>query len=248
MYVKPGQGQESLACAGRTQRSAGRYTWKSTKFTFFDENAVEIQMTSCQVLRAAEQLYYTYEGEPDQVRQYCDRFRFPWPWLFELVELKRFPFPPIVLDANAVTIDLPIADIRKQMATLARAKKQTLLLALNDVVAVRPPGIIWEVHLGTANAAELQAESPSFLGTMALFGEGIRNETHGDHGFTPAHFVFPIRGELLERILAGADHVPLTFVPSGILIDGKPGPAKPDAPVRIGHISLSVETQQEAAN
>ena len=235
-----------LAQGGRSDPLADA-TWKSTKFTFFDENAIEIQMTSCQVLRCAEQLYYTYEGEPDQVREYCERFRFPWPWAFELVELKRFPFPPIELGPKPTNIDLPIADIRKQMASLARAKNQTLLLELNDVVADRPPAIIWEVHLGATGTAELQSESPSFLGTIALFGEGIRNEAHGDHGFTPAHFAFPILGKLVERVAGGADRVRLTFVPRGILIDGKPEPARSEAPVRIGRVSLSVETQKEAA-
>jgi tyrosinase len=222
-------------------------TWKNTKFTFFDENAFEVQMTSCQVLRAAEQLYYAYEGEPDQVREYCERLRFPWPWIFEIVEVKRFPFPPIELGPKTITVDLSIADIHKQIAALLGAKNQTLLLALDDVIADRPPGIIWEVHLGATGTAEPQVQSPSFLGTMALFGEGIRSEAHGDHGFTPAHFAFRIRGRLLERVAGSADRVPLTFVPRGILIDGKPEQPRSAAAVHIGRVSLSVENQKEAA-
>jgi tyrosinase len=220
--------------------------WKTRKFTFFDENAIEIQMTSCQVLRAAEQLSYVYEGEPTQVRQSCERYRFPW--IFEIAELKRFSFAPIVLDARTASVDLPLADLRKQIASLARSRNQTLVLELDDVVADRPPGIIWEVHLGAKASADVQAESPSFLGTVALFGEGIRSEPHGDHEFTPAHFAFPILGKALERLTAGADRIRLTFIPRGILVDGKPESPRPNAPVRIGRVSLSVQSQKESAN
>ena len=33
-----------------------------------------MHMTACDVLRCAEQLNYTYEGEPPQVKEYCLKF------------------------------------------------------------------------------------------------------------------------------------------------------------------------------
>ena len=49
--------------------------WRQKQFIFFDENGHEVRMTGCEVLRASEQLNYSYEGEPTQVNQsvppYC---------------------------------------------------------------------------------------------------------------------------------------------------------------------------------
>ena len=36
----------------------------------------------------------------------------------------------------------------------------------------------------------------------------------------------------------------MTFVPHGILINGKPSRPKVESPVRIGRVSLAVETQK----
>jgi hypothetical protein len=55
--------------------------WTSKQYTFFNEAGAQVKMTACQILRAAEQLNYTYEGEPPQVLTYCKR-RPPWYWEF----------------------------------------------------------------------------------------------------------------------------------------------------------------------
>ena len=39
-------------------------TWTGRTHTFFNENGVAVKMTACQILRAAQQLNYVYEGEP----------------------------------------------------------------------------------------------------------------------------------------------------------------------------------------
>src|SRR6185369_7997531 len=94
-------------------------TWKSTTFTFFDENGAQVTMTSCDVLRAAQQLHYTYEGEPPQIEETCA------PVGPKLVRAKRetlvrLPNPPIVLGGSPVTVDL---DVGKRRARLAAAAK-----------------------------------------------------------------------------------------------------------------------------
>ena len=53
--------------AGRSD-PLGDATWRSRKFTFFNENANEVTLTGCRVLRAAAQLSYRFEGEPAQVK------------------------------------------------------------------------------------------------------------------------------------------------------------------------------------
>jgi tyrosinase len=211
-------------------------SWKTTPFTFFDENGYQLQMTSCQVLRAAEQLDYVYEGEPDQVREYCERRLTipPWAWTV-LIKLA-----PIMLEERPVTVDMALGDVRSRLATLVQSKTEVVALILEEVSAERPPGVIWEVHAGAKNAADLSAASPSFVGTFAMFGEGIRSAGH--HEPSAARFILPLRAEVLKR-LSGSARVPLTFIPRGILIDGKNGPARPAAAVRIGQASLAVESQ-----
>jgi len=230
-----------LAQGGGRSNPLGDANWKTRKSTFFDENGFEVQMTSCQVLRAAEQLNYVYEGEPDQIKQYCERIRLPW--VFERVVLIRFPIPPIVLEARPVSVDLSLAEVRGRLPSIARSDTETLFLELEDVEAERPPGIVWEVHLGDRAAA--QADGASLLGTLAMFGAGIKSDAH--HDPKPARFVFPIRGAALARLASDPAQVPLTFVARGVLVDGKQTEPEPQAPVRIGRVSLVVETRKASS-
>jgi len=230
-----------LAQGGGRADPTGDATWKSRKFTFFDENGYEVQMTTCQVLRAAEQLYYSYEGEPDQIKQYCERIRIHWK--FEDLVLVRFPLPPIELVAQPVTLNL---DLRESAATLSKLSddnNQTLLLQLSDVVAEHSPGVVWELHLGGRGSA-LRADSASFVGNIALFGDGVKAEAH--HEFKPARFAFPLSNDLVKRLKAGKP-LPLSFIARGILIDGKESAVKPESTVRIGGVSLLLEKRTEVA-
>ena len=53
-------------------------------------------MSGCEILRAAQQLHYVYEGEPSQVNDYClPILRLP-PIFFEK-EILRLQVPPITL-------------------------------------------------------------------------------------------------------------------------------------------------------
>jgi len=47
-------------------------TWKGKTYIFFDENGKEVKMSDCDVLRAAMQLNYTYQGKPPEVNEYCE--------------------------------------------------------------------------------------------------------------------------------------------------------------------------------
>ena len=50
-------------------------TWRTQRFTFFNEKGKQVQMTGCDILRAAQQLHYVYEGEPAQVLEQCGQVR-----------------------------------------------------------------------------------------------------------------------------------------------------------------------------
>jgi hypothetical protein len=84
-----------------------------------------------------------------------------------------------------------------------------------------------------------------FVGTVALFGAGIRSEAH--HHFTPAHFTFAINGAIRAALKRLRDRLPVTFVPRGLLIqDGQDALSRPQvaSPVRIGQMSIQVEEEK----
>ncbi len=62
-----------LAQGGGRGNPLGDAPWKALKYTFFDECCQPVTMSGCQVIRAANQLSYAYEGEPPQFNQYCLR-------------------------------------------------------------------------------------------------------------------------------------------------------------------------------
>jgi hypothetical protein len=65
---------------------------------------------------------------------------------------------------------------------------------------------------------------------VSLFGSGIRSEAH--HEFKAA---LKDNGERLS----------VTFVPTGVVVEGKPTRPRALSPVRIGKASLVVERQKE---
>ena len=122
--------------------------WKSKQYTFFDENGNQVEMDACQILRAAQQLNYVYEGEPPQVNEYCLRFFPPWQFLKE--ELVALSIPPVELGPDPVTFPIEIKSLRERLARIAESKNETVFLELDDVEAESQPGVVWEVHVGLA--------------------------------------------------------------------------------------------------
>jgi Common central domain of tyrosinase/Polyphenol oxidase middle domain len=231
-----------LAQGGGRADPLGDATWRNTKFTFFNEKGTQVHMTGCDVLRAAEQLKYTYEGEPPQVKSYCLEIAKLPVFARELVF--RLPIPPVELGAEATTVQVDLREVRQQLADIAESATDTLFLELDDVGADRPPGVVWEVYLGAPpGKLERDPKSPYFIGNVALFGTGIRDEGH--HEFKPAHFAFPIAGALRAVLKTNLRRVPITFVAHGVLVNGALTRPKVNAPVRIGTISITVERVKE---
>jgi len=222
-----------LAQGGGRSSPVGNSTWRNTTYTFFDECCQPVRMKGCDVLRAALQLSYSYEGEPPQVNQYCPR-RFS-VGLLDLTVLSRARLG-LVLERGPVRTALLPRDARnagRRLLEIARSGKQNVALHLRDVEADSQPGISWEVHVGPKGFSP----SPrSLVGMFALFGAGLRSRRQHFH---PAEFVFPI-----GKAISGLDPAMLEvlFVPvSGLERGPRSEALQPRSPVRIGEIAIIVD-------
>jgi hypothetical protein len=124
------------------------------------------------------------------------------------------------------------------------SKADTLLLDLNGVEAEEQPGVAWAVYVGPPGAVEEDVKSPAYVGALSLFGSGVRGEKH--HEFKPAHFVYPMNRAVEAALKANAERLQVTFVPLGIVVDGKPTRPVVKAAVRIGKMSLVIDKATEA--
>jgi tyrosinase len=223
----------------------GDATWKTTKFTFFDENGNQVQMTGCDILRAQEQLGYSYEGEPAQINEFCLKLpRFPWVFVEE--PFLELPIPPVKLTGVAVSFPISLAKLKERIAPILEDKNKTIFLQLDQVVAENPPGVVWDVFVGLPANAAPNTESPFFVGTVALFGPGIRSEARAMAGMDmSAHFIYPINRAIEAALRANEVTAQVTFVPHGALIGGKASRPEVKSPVQIGQARLMVETKKE---
>jgi tyrosinase len=216
--------------------------WKGNTYTFFNESGGQVHMTACDILRCAEQLNYTYEGEPTQVKEYCLKLiKFPIPILI-LQVLIHWPGPPVELNEKEISVPIDIAQVREKRQLL-QSQNQSLVLELGEVTAEKEPGVVWEVYLGLPAGAKADPQSPNYLGTISLFSTGVRSHTHGE--FKPAHFTFPINKALDAALSKEGEKPQLTFVPSGPIVEGKRALLKMQAPIHIGSVNISVAKQQE---
>jgi tyrosinase len=231
-----------LAQGGGRHNALSDSAWKTTTYTFFNESGAPVTMTACDILRCAEQLNYTYEGEPPQVKEYCVRIIFPWWWLVVQV-LIHWPGPPVELGEREVSVPIDIAQIRERIPALLQNRNERLVIELDNVVAERAPGVVWEIYLGAPPNTALTAESPHFLGTMTLFSAGVREHAHSE--FQPGHFTFNATRAFEAALRTKQEKLPLVFVPTGPLIDGKPSRPKVLSPVRIGAINVAIARNEE---
>ncbi len=230
-----------LAQGGDRSDPLSDAAWKSQQYTFFDENGNPVKMTACDILRCAQQLNYVYEGEPPEVNEYC--LRFVPPWVFELRLLYKLPIPPVELKSEPVSFPIELREIRQRLAQVLESKAETVFLELDNVEAETQPGVAWEVFVGMPPGAEPTPKSPYFVGSLALFGSGIRDEAHGEA--KPARFLFPLNRALESALSSGQERLNVTFVPVGILINGKPSRPEVKSPVHIGKARLVVQTRRE---
>lgn len=241
------QWNQWLAQGGGRSSPVGDTTWRNLTYTFFDECCNQVSMKGCDVLRAAKQLSYTYEGEPPQVEQYCP---LKWKFVKDLVAVSiwRGPFPTL---RESVRLPLPPRDTLKgdkDLVALAREQK-SIAMKIGGVEAASQPGVDFEVYLGP-KGLDPDPSSPYFVGIFGLFSGGLKTRKHH---YSPADFVFPV-----SRMLAAGDAdsfeiliVPATGRDERPKGDNRRGKGQqlraPRAavPVTIGEISFFVDASPE---
>jgi len=233
-----------LAQGGGRSDPTMNATWTGKTYEFFDESGTSVKMSACEILRAADQLHYKYEGEPPQVLEYCKKRRPERILEFAQEPLIEVPGPPVELNGQDVTVQLPLPlrETRERAMSVAGSASDTLLLQLDGIEAELQPGVAWGIWVGLGKGAEAVAEIPSHVGALSLFGAGIRGEMKEmQHEFTAARAVFPLNRAMQEALKAGGESVEVRFVPLGILVDGKATRPTVKAPVKVAKISVVIE-------
>ena len=227
-----------LALGGGRSSPVGVASWRNSTYTFFNECCEPVRMRGCDVLRAALQLSYAYEGEPAQVNQYCPRLFDPRLLDLAVAQARL----ALVLAERPVRVPLLPREDRDMLTRVreaARTKARNIAIQIRNVEAETQPGVSWEVHVGPAG---FTPSARSLVGIFALFGAGLRDRRQHFH---PAEFVFPI-----GAALRGVDpaNLEVTFVPvSGLAGPARAGAAaapetvRPRSPVTIGEIAILVD-------
>jgi Common central domain of tyrosinase/Polyphenol oxidase middle domain len=216
--------------------------WENQVFTFFDENGAQQQMTSCDVLRAALQLNYSYQGEPPQVNQYCGT-----PPLCTgtstVVINQCIPNPPCLLPPGPgpVYFEFTVSSqLAQQIIAYAQNDADTLYLQFGGVTAPTQPGVVWDVYVGLPVGGMPNPTSPYYVGTIGMYGPGIADQP--PDGNEPATYNLPINTAVLTALQAGELTVPVTFVPHGVMVGGQLTLPKQLSTMSIAQSQLSVQT------
>ena len=228
---------------GRTMplgTSASDLAWKNTKFTFFDENGKQVDLTGCDILRAQDQLNYIYECEPVQVEKFCRLIWFPPEWIREVII--KFPFERHILPPrpDPPPFDIDIKNLRTRLRTIADDPATDLTLELTDVVADRQPDVFWEVYVGLPADAKPVATSPHFVGTLALFGHGITDDRHVHGEFKPAEFSYKIDRAIVAALRRNPELARLRVMLVPRSAEGTAFKSEANATLTIGAAALGV--------
>ena len=152
--------------------------WKTSKYTFFDENRKQVTLSGCQILRAADQLGYRYKGEPAQVKQFCLIIKPIWKYLLRVIW--RLPIPPVLmLPRNPKPQPFPfnVQKVRDELLKAVRSENETVFLQLDGIQAKTPPGVVWQVYISPKDV-RLDPNSPFFVGTLPIFSVGLPAHHH----------------------------------------------------------------------
>lgn len=146
----------------------------------------------------------------------------------------------VELTSEPTSFAIDTTKFGQQLANTVERGADTLLLEL-DVEAERPPGAVWEVYVGLPAKATPDTSSVYYVGNVALYGAGIRSEAK--ERFKPAHFAFRLNRAVQAVLKAGSDKsLSVTFVPHGVLVDGRPSRPSVQSPVRVDQAMLSIGT------
>ena len=124
---------------------------------------------------------------------------------------------PFTVSSEPATVTLNVARSKAKLATAAKSAQATVVLEIEGAAADQPPGFIVAVFVGEHRAGE-----------VALYAAG-----------QPQTFAFGV-DEAVAKALRGGSSLKIRFLPESGL-QGQP--ARPEAPVRIAAVSLSIERQ-----
>ncbi|MHB8217308.1 MAG: tyrosinase family protein [Candidatus Sulfotelmatobacter sp.] len=225
-----------LAQGGGRSDPTSDSTWTGQIYNFYDENGATVSMTPCDILNAAAQLNYQYEGEPAQVTQSCGTIPI---WLFRYIILLVVPFPTSPIGPDPYTVQMNLANLPGLPTILSNPLKQ-VLLELDGVQTQQPPGATWEVYVGLPAGVGPDPSSPFYVGKMGLFGRGVKS---GSRNFQTATFRFNATNALKAVIASGSLNSPISFFCKGILVNGTQQPGQPRSDVTVTQGRLLVQTR-----
>jgi tyrosinase len=220
-----------LAQGGGRSDPTSDSTWTTKVFNFYDENENPVSMTPCDVLEAAAQLNYKYQGEPPQVAQTCGTIPL---WVFSYFVLLNIPFPPMPIGPDPYIVPVDISSIDQQLMNILSNPLQEVFLELDGVKAANQPGATWEVYVGLPAGVGPDPTSPFYVGKLALFNGILKTAT----------FRFNATKALKAVVAAGGTSAPLSFFAKGIVVNGKQLPGNPQFPVTVASGAFRVSTRK----
>jgi len=231
-----------LAQGGLQSDPTSDTAWGSQVFVFFDENGNQQNMTSCDVLRAAQQLGYSYEGEPAQVNQYCGNPPLCNADYHVLID-NCIGNPPFYLAPGPYQYFYFDVDpqLAKQILGYIKQPGYTVYMQYYGVTAPTQPGITWDVYVGLPIGTKPKPGSPYYVGTYGMYGAGIADQP--PDGNDPASFSFPLNVALAKTLKKNQLKVPVTFFPSGVRGLSTGGPSQKSTPtIQQAQLTLQVVT------
>jgi hypothetical protein len=217
--------------------------WEGQVFTFFDENGNQQMMTSCDVVRAAAQLNYSYQGEPPQVNQFCGVAPVCCTGTSTVVINQCIPSPPCLLPPGPGPYYFEFtvtSQLAQQLIAYAENSADTLYLQFGGVTTPTQPGVVWDVYVGLPVGGTTNPASPYYVGTYGMYGPGVADQP--PDGSEPATFAVPVNTALLTALQAGELTVPVQFAPHGVVVNGELTQPKQLSTVSIAQAQLSVQT------
>ncbi|MDQ3907317.1 MAG: tyrosinase family protein [Acidobacteriota bacterium] len=229
-----------LSQGGGRQDAVNDKTWRSQKFTFYDEKKVKHTMTACDILNAQTQLGYSYEGEPPQVTQKCP----PLPTVVGFQQrpeklIARTAQPSVELGAEPTTVQVALPPENRNLLQSVLASPQRpehVFLHVEGLEVEKHPGVIYEVYVNLPpGTTDPDPESPYHVGNLSFFGFKRSNaRTHGRMAAAaPPRQSFDIT-DVVRRGRNGTpdlSNVSVTFVPRGT--DQPEGVTASAAPQRL---------------
>jgi hypothetical protein len=226
--------------------------WRTTPFTFHDENGTQVQPTGDGIIDIAAQLGYTYEGVgvsalvPELAGDVVSAASSD-----EEPELVGASERPIELAGAPAAVEVAL-DRRAVEARAAEAPSY-VYLNIEDVEAERNPATAYEVYIAVAGPGDA-AVAPRYIGNVSFFGiehlsKGGRSEA-GPHGFRRTFDITRHVDELRAQGAWDEQRLTVSFRPVSPILppteeaaevsaaDEQQAAEAQAAPVRIGRVSL----------